>query len=107
MTAAMISGTQHNAALRGVDGASLHAPGDTVTIEVGGGGLTATVFVTPGQPVEFAPCTNADVVTGGWVTRQPGESFALNPGDRRVGRMVGIGGAGVRVEFGGPQLDKL
>jgi hypothetical protein len=107
MTAASITGTTHGAAQSGRDGFVFRTPDDRCTIEVGGGGLTAVVTVTPGAAVEFAPCDNADVVTGSWVTRQPGESFALGPGDRRMGRMVGIGGAGVRVQFAGPQLETL
>jgi hypothetical protein len=107
-TPAQITGTQHAVANNGgVAGGGMLRPEDRVTIEVGRDDLSAVVTISPGQPVEVAPADSSDQPTGGWVQYSAGQSFPLGPGDRRVARMVGVGGAGLRVQFAGPGLDVL
>lgn len=105
MTAASISGTTHGERLRGVNGFTFNTPGQLCTLECGAADLSMVVTVSPGQAVEVASCDNQDVVTSGWTSYTAGQSFSLVPADgRRVARMVGVGGAGLRAEFTGDRV---
>lgn len=101
-----ISGTTHAAVTRASDGFAFTRPEDRCVIELGAG-LAGVVTITPGGDVEVAPVDHTDQPTGGWTSWSAGQSFPVAEGQRVAARMVGVGGAGLRVALSGPGLEAL